>query len=69
MTVTEVFGSNNSYGVTYVSISDSGMQFESEAAVHMDDGSLLTLRMPTRQSERLAIHSLICTQNGWCHAA
>ncbi|MDD0841283.1 type III secretion system co-regulatory protein PtrC [Pseudomonas sp. Gutcm_11s] len=69
MTITEAFSSTNTYGVTYVSLSDSGLNFESEAAVHMDDGSLLTLRMPTRQSEKLAIHSLICMENGWCQAA
>ena len=69
MTITEAFGNSNSYGVTYVSLSDSGLHFESEAAVHMEDGSLLTLRMPTRQSEKMAIHSLICMENGWCQAA
>jgi hypothetical protein len=57
------------YGVTYVSLSDSGLHFESEAAVHMEDGSLLTLRMPTRQSEKMAIHSVVCMQNGWCLVA
>ena len=30
---------------------------------------LLTLRMPTRQSEKLAIHDLVCLQHGWCQAA
>jgi hypothetical protein len=55
--------------VTYVSLSDSGLHFESEAAVHLEDGSLLTLRMPTRQSEKLAIHGVVCMQNGWCQAA
>ena len=69
MTITEAFGNSNSYGVTYVSLSDSGLHFESEAAVHMDDGSLLTLRMTTRQSEKLAIHDLVCLQHGWCQAA
>ncbi|SIR05040.1 type III secretion system co-regulatory protein PtrC [Aquipseudomonas alcaligenes] len=69
MTISAVIDSSNSYGVTYVSLSDSGLHFESEAALHMDDGSLLTLRMPTRQSEKLAIHALLCVQNGWCQAA
>lgn len=69
MTITEVFSNSNTYGVTYVSVGESGLQFESEAAVHMDDGSLLTLRMPTRQSEKLSIHSVVCMQNGWCQAA
>ena len=69
MTITEAFGNSNSYGVTYVSLSDSGLHFESEAAVHMDDGSLLTLRMPTRQHEKMAIHDVICLQKGLCLAA
>ncbi|XQE65639.1 type III secretion system co-regulatory protein PtrC [Pseudomonas sp. P3C3] len=69
MTISAVIDSSISYGVTYVSLSDSGLHFESEAALHMDDGSLLTLRTPTRQSEKLAIHALLCVQNGWCQAA
>lgn len=69
MTISAVIDSSISYGVTYVSFSDSGLHFESEAALHMDDGSLLTLRTPTRQSEKLAIHALLCVQNGWCQAA
>lgn len=69
MTITEAFNSHNSYGVTYVSLDDNGMHFESESAVHLDDGSLLTLRMPTRQSEKLDIHEVICQRNGWCQAA
>lgn len=69
MSITEAFSNTASYGVTYVSLSDSGLHFESEAAVHMEDGSLLTLRMPTRQSEKMAIHSVVCMQNGWCQAA
>ncbi len=69
MSITEAFSNTSSYGVTYVSLSDSGLHFESEAAVHMEDGSLLTLRMPTRQSEKMAIHSLICMENSWCQAA
>jgi hypothetical protein len=69
MTITEAFSHTNTYGVTYVSLGDSGLHFESEAAVHMEDGSLLTLRMPTRQSEKLDIHELVCMRNGWCQAA
>ncbi|MBD9427665.1 MULTISPECIES: type III secretion system co-regulatory protein PtrC [unclassified Pseudomonas] len=69
MSITEAFGNTATYGVTYVSLSDSGLHFESEAAVHMEDGSLLTLRMPTRQSEKMAIHSVVCMQNGWCLVA
>lgn len=69
MTITEVFNDRNSYGVTYINLSDSGLQFESEAAVHLEDGSLLTLRMPTRHSEKLAIHSLLCAQTQSIQAA
>ncbi|WP_373388536.1 type III secretion system co-regulatory protein PtrC [Pseudomonas alcaligenes] len=64
MSITEAFASRNSYGVTYVNLDDTGLHFESEAAVHMDDGSLLTLRMPTRHSEKLDIHALLCQQYG-----
>ncbi|WP_068828334.1 type III secretion system co-regulatory protein PtrC [Pseudomonas sp. BMS12] len=69
MSITEAFSNTSTYGITYVSLSESGLHFESEAAVHTEDGGLLTLRMPTRQSEKMAIHSVICMQNGWCQAA
>ncbi|MDG9923919.1 MULTISPECIES: type III secretion system co-regulatory protein PtrC [unclassified Pseudomonas] len=69
MSITEAFSNTATYGVTYVSLGESGLHFESEAAVHLEDGSLLTLRMPTRQSEKMAIHSVVCMQNGWCLAA
>lgn len=59
----------DAYGVTYVHISDGGLQFESEAALQLDDGSMLTLRMPTRHSEVLAIHEAVCVHNGWCQVA
>jgi hypothetical protein len=69
MSITEAFSNPATYGITYASLGESGLHFESEAAVHLEDGSLLTLRMPTRQSEKLAIHSVVCMQNGWCLAA
>ncbi len=59
----------HAYGVTYVTLGDAGLEFESEAALHLDDGSLLTLKMPTLHSERMAVHDLLCLQNGWCRAA
>lgn len=65
MTITEAFVSRQTYGVTYASLDDSGLHFESEAAVQLDDGSLLTLRMPTRQSEKYAIHDAVCVHR-WC---
>lgn len=69
MSITEAFANTSSYGVTYVSLGDTGLQFESEATIHLDDGSLLTLRMPTRQHEKMAIHDVICLQKGLCLAA
>lgn len=69
MTIHEAFSSPRSYGVTYASLDESGLRFESEATVHLEDGSLLTLRMPTRQDEKLDIHEVVCMQNGWCQAA
>lgn len=59
----------NGYGITYVTLDDNGLFFESELAIHLDDGALLSLPMPTRQSERLAIHHELCVRNGWCKVA
>lgn len=59
----------NGYGITYVTLDDNGLFFESELAIHLDDGALLSLPMPTRQSERLAIHHELCVRNGWCQVA
>ena len=61
--------SHDAYGVTYVHLKDGGLQFETEAALQLDDGSMLTLRMPTLHSEMLAIHKAVCIRQGWCHAA
>lgn len=69
MTISEAFASRSSYGVTYASLDESGLRFESEAAVHLEDGSLLTLAMPTRQDEKWAIHEVVGLQHGWCQAA
>ncbi|VXC66109.1 conserved hypothetical protein [Pseudomonas sp. 8Z] len=52
--------SQDAYGITYARIVDGGLQFETEAALQLEDGSLITLRMPTRQSEMLAIHEALC---------
>ena len=59
----------NGYGITYVTLDDNGLSFESELAIHLEDGGLLALPMQTRQSERLAIHDQLCVRNGWCQAA
>ncbi|WP_322981217.1 type III secretion system co-regulatory protein PtrC [Pseudomonas sp. C11] len=61
--------SQDAYGITYVRLAEDGLQFETEAALQLEDGSLITLRMPTRQSEILAIHEAVCVQQGWCQAA
>ncbi|HLD68392.1 MAG TPA: type III secretion system co-regulatory protein PtrC [Pseudomonas sp.] len=50
----------HAYGVTYASFDEEGLHFESELSLQLDDGSLLTLKMPTQQNERLAIHQLLC---------
>ena len=69
MTINEAFSSTSTYAITYASLDESGLRFESEAAVHLDDGSVVTLRMPTRQDEKLDIHEVVCMQNGWCLVA
>jgi hypothetical protein len=69
MTISQAFASKSTYGVTYASLDESGLRFGSEAVVHLEDGSLLTLRMPTRQDEKLDIHEVVCLQYGWCQAA
>ena len=51
----------DAYGVTYAHLQDGALQ--------LDDGSMLTLRMPTRHSEMLAIHEAVCIRQGWCQAA
>lgn len=54
-----VIPSQHAYGVTYANFDEDGLHFESELSIQLDDGSLLTLRMPTQQHERLAIHQLL----------
>jgi len=65
MGTNEIQPGSNTYGVTYATLDSTGLHFESEMAIHLEDGTLMTLRMPTHQSERLAIHEVICTQSGW----
>ncbi|WP_286785014.1 MULTISPECIES: type III secretion system co-regulatory protein PtrC [Pseudomonas] len=67
--MTNILHSKRAYGVTYVTLSDAGLKFESEAALHLEDGGLMTLKVPTLHSERLAVHDLLCLQNGICQAA
>lgn len=54
------------YGVTYINIHDGNLQFESEAALQLDDGSMLTLRIPTLHSEVVAIHEVLCGMHAAC---
>ena len=50
----------DAYGVTYAHLQDGSLQFESEAALQLDDGSMLTLRMPTRHSEICLLYTSRC---------
>lgn len=59
----------DAYGVTYVHIGEGGLQFESEAALQLDDGSMLTLPVPTRRSEKLVVYSVVCPQQRQAGAA
>lgn len=59
----------DAYGVTYVHLEGDGLHFESEAALLLEDGRMLTLRMPTRRSEALAIREAVCLYQGCSWAA
>ena len=50
----------DAYGITYAHFDCHSLRFESEAALQLDDGSMLTLRLPTRLSEMLAIRQAVC---------
>ena len=52
--------SHSTYGVTYASLDEDGLHFESQLSIQLDDGSLFTLRTATLQGERLAIHQWLC---------
>jgi hypothetical protein len=58
--------SQNAYGVTYATLDDSGLHFESEVAIQLLDGHVVTLKMPTQISERQAISQLICGADAGC---
>ncbi|UVE16223.1 hypothetical protein NVV93_11375 [Pseudomonas sp. LS44] len=45
----------SAYGVTYAHFEDCQLSFETELAFQLEDGSLLTLNMPTPPGERQAI--------------
>ena len=69
MTINEAFSSTSTYGITYASLDESGLRFESEAAINLNAASVVILRMPTRQDGNLDIHEVVCMQNGWCLVA
>lgn len=56
----------NVYGITYATFDDNGLHFESELAIQLHDGPLVTLKMPTQLSERQAISQLVCGQAAGC---
>lgn len=49
----------NAYGVTYATLDESGLHFETELAIQLMDGHVVTLKMPTQLSEREAISQLV----------
>ncbi|SDL55133.1 type III secretion system co-regulatory protein PtrC [Pseudomonas indica] len=59
MSTAENLPLRNGYGVTYATLDETGLHFESELAIHLRDGNLLTLKMPTRQSEQRAIREAL----------
>lgn len=60
MRATHAFSDQNAYGITYATIDEHGIRFESELAIHLSDGTLARLKTPTRLSERQAIQQLLC---------
>ncbi|AYC33241.1 hypothetical protein D3880_13180 [Pseudomonas cavernae] len=62
MTVAQNLSSPPAYGVTYASLENCELRFESELAFQMDDGSLLTLHLPTSPGERQAIQQAVWQQ-------
>ncbi|TWC28602.1 hypothetical protein FBY03_13527 [Pseudomonas sp. SJZ079] len=60
MNASQPIAEQNAYGITYVTLDGNGLRFESERVIHLTDGTLTTLKMPTQLSERLAIQQLVC---------
>jgi hypothetical protein len=58
--------SQNAYGVTYATLDESGLHVESELAIQLLDGTLVTLKMPTHLSERQAISRWVCGADAGC---
>ncbi len=66
MTTAQTESGKNVYGITYATFDGSGLHFESELAIQLQDGALVTLKMPTQLSERQAISQLVCGQAAGC---
>lgn len=62
MSFTQSIADQNVYGITYATIDEYGIHFESELAIHLTDGRLTTLKMPTQLNERQAIQQLLCAR-------
>lgn len=58
------FTEKNVYAVTYATVDERGIHYESELAIQRSDGKMTTLHMPTQLSERQDIQRLICQQHG-----
>ncbi|MCY1277681.1 hypothetical protein D9M68_151440 [compost metagenome] len=59
MNAVQPLSSQHAYGVTYASLENCELSFESELAFQLDDGSLLTLHLPTPPGERQAIRQAL----------
>lgn len=66
MNSTHYESSKNVYGITYATLADDGLHFESEVAIQLQEGPLVTLRMPTSLTERMAINQMVCGQAAGC---
>jgi hypothetical protein len=60
MSSVQLDSEQNVYGITYANVDQSGIHFESELVIHLSDGTLTTLKIPTQLSERQAIQQLVC---------
>lgn len=60
MSSSQLVSEQNVYAITYASVDQSVIHFESERVIHLSDGTLTTLKMPTQLSERQAIQRLVC---------
>lgn len=59
MSLKQLLSQANVYGVTHATADHTGLHFESEAAIHLNDGSVATLSIPTQTGERRAIEQFV----------